>query len=159
MLAGFFKFTKVLPIESPEVFCKDPLLALFYYMYLFSSTSPYLLPYFLSSAALLMLTILLKSSSPLVPIAGEALQGALIRLECWSVHWCSLSSSKMRPSWLNPNKLIFSPTSPCSTLLFNPTPTSRITLDYTRSFSTLVSSPKAKSFPPPSTLSCISASS
>ena len=105
------------------------------------------------------------SSSPSVPTAVEATQGALFRLECWSEYWClHLNPSKCEASFfsvdphqaiLQPNLLLLG-----SRLRFNPTPTFLgVTFDRTRSFSKHVSSLKAKFFPRLKALRCISASS
>ena len=105
------------------------------------------------------------SSSPSVPTAVEATQGALFRLERWSEHWClPLNPSKCEASFfsvdphqanLQPNLLLLG-----SRLRFNPTPTFLgVTFDRTLSFSKHVSSLKAKFFPRLKALRCISASS
>ena len=104
------------------------------------------------------------SSSPSVPTAVEATQGALFRLERWSEYWClPLNPSKCEASFsvdphqanLQPNLLLLG-----SRLRFNPTPTFLgVTFDRTRSFSKHVSSLKAKFFPRLKALRCISASS
>ena len=105
------------------------------------------------------------SSSPSVPTAVEATQGALFRLERWSEYWClPLNPSKCEASFfsvdphqanLQPNLLLLG-----SRLRFNPTPTFLgVTFDRTLSFSKHVSSLKAKFFPRLKALRCISASS
>ena len=105
------------------------------------------------------------SSSPSVPTAVEATKGALFRLEHWSEYWClPLNPSKCEASFfsvdpyqanLQPNLLLLG-----SHLRFNPTPTFLgVTFDRTLSFSKHVSSLKAKFFPRPKALRCISASS
>ena len=105
------------------------------------------------------------SSSPSVPIAVEATQGALFRLKRWSVYWClPLNLSKCEASFfsvdphhanLQPNLLLLD-----SRLRFNPTPTFLgVTFDRTLSFSKHVSLLKAKFFPRLEALRCISASS
>ena len=105
------------------------------------------------------------SSSPSVPTAVEATQGALFRLERWSEYWClPLNPSKWEASFfsvdphqanLQPNLLLLG-----SRLRFNPTPTFLgVTFDRTLSFSKHVSSLKAKFFPRLKALRCISASS
>ena len=77
------------------------------------------------------------SSSPSVPTAMEATQGALFRLERWSEYWClPLNSSKCEASFfsvdphqanLQPNFLLLG-----SRLHFNPTSTFlEVTLDRT----------------------------
>ena len=104
-------------------------------------------------------------SSPSVPTAVEATQGALFRLEHWSEYWClPLNPSKCEASFfsvdphqanLQPNLLLLG-----SRLRFNPTPTFfGLTFDRTLSFSKHASSLKAKFFPRLKTLRCISASS
>ena len=105
------------------------------------------------------------SSSPSVPIAVEATQGALFRLERWSEYWClPFNPSKCEASFfsvdphqanLQPNLLLLGSRFP-----FNPTPTFLgIIFDCTLSFSKHVSSLKAKFFPRLKALCCISASS
>ena len=80
------------------------------------------------------------SSSPSVPTAVEATQGALFRLERWLEYWCFLlNPSKCEASFfsvdphqanLQPNLLLFN-----SSLCFNPTPTFLgVTFDRTKSF-------------------------
>ena len=93
------------------------------------------------------------SSSPSVPTAVEATQGAPFRLERSSEYWClPLNPSKCEASFfsvdfhqanLQPNLLLLG-----SRLRFNPTPTFLgVTFDCTHSFSKHVSSLKAKFFP------------
>ena len=107
------------------------------------------------------------SSSPLVPTALEATQGALFRLERWSEYWClPLKSSKCEceasffsvdphQAHLLPNLLSLG-----SRHRINPTPTFLgVTFDRTLFFSKHVSSLKAKFFPCLKALRCISASS
>ena len=105
------------------------------------------------------------SSSPSVPTAVEATQGALFRLERWSEYWCLLiNPSKCEASFfsvdphqanLQPNLLLLG-----SRLHFNPTPTFLgVTFDRTLSFSKHVSLLKARFFPRLKVLRCISASS
>ena len=105
------------------------------------------------------------SSSPSVPIAVEATQGALIRLNHWSEYRClPLNSSKCEASFLSvdphlpnhhPNLLLLG-----SRLRFNPASIFLgVTFDRTLSFSKHVSSLKAKFFPCLKALRCISASS
>ena len=105
------------------------------------------------------------SSSPLVPAAVEATQGALFRLERWSEYWClPLNPSKCETSFLSvdshqanlqPNLLLFG-----SRLRFNPTPTFLgVTFNRTFSFSKHASLLKTKFFPRLKALRCISASS
>ena len=89
-------------------------------------------------------------SSPSVPTAVEATQGALFRLERWSEYWClPLNLSKCEAFFfsvdphqanLQPNLLLLG-----SRLRFNPTPTFLgVTFDRTLSFSKHVSLLKAK---------------
>ena len=105
------------------------------------------------------------SSSPSVPTAVEATQGALFRLERWSEYWClPLNPSKCEVLFfsvdphqtnLQPNLLLLG-----SRLRFISTPTFLgVTFDCTLSFSKQVSSLKAKFFPRLKALCCISASS
>ena len=105
------------------------------------------------------------SSSPSVPTAVEATQGALFQLERWSEYWClPLNPSKCEASFfsvdphqanLQPNLLLLG-----SRLCFNPTPTFLgVTFDRTLFFSKHISSLKAKFFPRLKALRCISASS
>ena len=105
------------------------------------------------------------SSSPSVPTAVEATQGALSRSERWSKYWClPLNPSKWEASFfsvdshqahLQPNLFLLD-----SRLRFNPTPTFfGVTFDRTLSFSKHVSSLKAKFFLRLKALRCISASS
>ena len=104
-------------------------------------------------------------SSPSVPTAVEATQGALFRLKRWSEHWClPLNLSKCEAPFfsvnshqanLQPNLLLLG-----SRLRFNKTPTFLgVTFDRTLSFSKHVSLLKAKFFPRLKALRCISASS
>ena len=105
------------------------------------------------------------SSSPLVPTAVEATQGALFRLERWSEYWClPLNPSKCEASFfsVDPHQANIQP----NLLLLgtrhraNPTPIFlEVTFDRTLSFSKYVSSLKAKFFPRLEALRCISASS
>ena len=119
----------------------------------------------LLSAALFTLTIWPFGPHPLVPIAVEATQGALFRLERWSEYWClPLNPSKCKTSFflvdphqanLQPYLLLLNPR-----LHFNPAPTFLgVTFDRTLSFSKHVSSLEAKFFPRLKALRCISASS
>ena len=105
------------------------------------------------------------SSSPSVPTAVEATQGALFQLERWSEYWClPLNLSKCEASFfsvdphqanLQPNLLLLG-----SRLRFNPTPTFLgVTFNRIVSFSKHVSSLKARFFPRLKALRCISASS
>ena len=105
------------------------------------------------------------SSSPSVPTAVEATQGALFRLERWSEYWClPLNPSKCEASFfsVDPHQanLQLSLLLLGSRLRFNPTPTFLgVTFDRTLSLSKHVSSLKAKFFPRLKALRCISASS
>ena len=105
------------------------------------------------------------SSSPSVPTAVEATQGALFRSERWSEYWClPLNPSKCEASYssvdshqanLQRNLLLLN-----SRLRFNPTQTFLgVTFDRTLSFTKHVSSLKAKFFPRLQALRCISVSS
>ena len=105
------------------------------------------------------------SSSPSIPTAMEAAQGALSRLDRWYEYWCPpLIPSKCGVSFfsvdphkanLQPNLLLLN-----SQLCFNPTPTFLgVIFDRTLFFSKHVSSLKAKFFPRLKALRCISASS
>ena len=105
------------------------------------------------------------SSFPWVPIAVEATQGALIRLDHWSEYRClPLNSSKCEASFFSvdphlpnhqPNLLLLG-----SRLRFNPASIFLgVTFDRTLSFSKHVFSLKAKFFPRLKALRCISASS
>ena len=104
-------------------------------------------------------------SSPSVPTAVEATQGALFRLERWLEYWClplnfstaeaSLFLVDSHQANLQPNLLLLN-----SRLCFNPTPTFLgVTFDRTLFFSKHVSLLKAKFFPRLKALCCISASS
>ena len=117
------------------------------------------------SCSLYAADLAIWSSSPSVPTAVEATQGALFRLERLSEYWClPLNSSKCEASFLTvdphqgnlqPNLLLLG-----SRLRFNPTPTFLgVTFDRTLSFSKHVSSLKAKFFPRLKALRCICASS
>ena len=103
------------------------------------------------------------SSTPVVPTAVEATQGAMFRLDRWSEYWClPLNSSKCEASFfsvdphqanLQPNLLLLS-----SRLRFNPTPIFLgVTFNRTLSFSKHASLLKAKFFPTSQGLRCISA--
>ena len=105
------------------------------------------------------------SSSPSVPTAVEATQGAFFQLERWFEYWClPLNPRKSEVSFfsvdphqanLHHNLLLLG-----SRLGSNLTPTFLgVTLDRTLSFSRHVSSLKAKFFPRLKALRCISASS
>ena len=102
-LVWFFKITKVVPFESVEVFRKDPFLAL-----LFSLSSLMISLPSSVSCSLYAGDLAIWSSSPLVPTAVEATQGALFRLERWSKYCAFLSiQANVRPpsQWI-PTKLI-----------------------------------------------------
>ena len=88
------------------------------------------------------------SSSPSVPIAVEATQGALFRLERWSEYWClPLNPSKCEASFFSVDPHQANLPLLGSRLRFNPTPTFLgVTFDRTRSFFKHVSSLKAKFF-------------
>ena len=131
---------------------------------LFINDLPASLPYSVS-CSLYADDLAIWSSSPSVPTAVEATQGALFRLERWSEYWClSLNPSKCEASFfsvdphqanLQPNLLLLG-----SRLRFNPTPTFLgVTFDRTLSFSKHISWLKAKFFPCLKALHCISASS
>ena len=109
--------------------------------------------------------LVIWSSSPSVPTAVEATQGALFRLERWSEYWClPINPSKCEASFfsvdphqanLQPNLLLLG-----SLFRFNPTPTFlEVTFDCTLCFAKHESSLKAKFFPRLKVLCCISASS
>ena len=104
------------------------------------------------------------SSSPSVPTAVEATQGALFRLERWSEYWClSLNPSKCEAFFfsVDPHQAYFQPNFLLlgSRLRFNPTPTFLgVTFDRTLPFFKHVSSLNAKFFPRLKALRCISTS-
>ena len=155
-LVWFIKITKAAPFESVEVFRKDPFSALYFSL----SSSMISLPSSVN-CSLYADDLAIWSSSPLVPTAVEATQGALFRLERWSEYWClPLNPSKCEASFFSvhphqANLLLLG-----SRLRFNPTPTFLgVTFDRTLSFSKHVSSLKAKFFPRLRALRCISASS
>ena len=156
-LLWFIKITKAVPFESVEVFRKDPFLALYFSLFINDLPASLLSSV---SCSLCADDLAIWSSSPLVPTAVEATQGALIRLE----HWClPLNPSKCKASFfsvdphqpnLQPNLLLLG-----SRLRFNPTPTFLgVTFDRTLSFSKHASSLKAKFFPRLKALRCISGS-
>ena len=141
---------------------KDPFLAL--HFSLFINDLPVSMPSSVS-CSLYADDLAIWSSSPLVPTAVEATQGALFRLERWSEYWClPLNPRKCEACFfsvdphqanLQPNLLLLG-----SRLRFNPTPTFLgVIFDRTFSFSKHVSSLKAKFFPRLKALRCISASS
>ena len=127
---------------------------------LFINDLPASLPSFIS-CSLYADDLAIWSSSPLIPTAVEATQGALFRLERWSEYWClAFNPSKCAASFFSvdphqANLLLLG-----SRIRFNPTPTFLgVTFDRTLSFSKHVSSLKAKFFPRLKALRCISASS
>ena len=104
------------------------------------------------SCSLYAADLAIWSSSPSVPTAAEATQGALFRLERWSEYWCfPLNPSKCEASFfsvdphqanLQPNHLLLG-----SRLHFNPNSTFlRVIFYRTLSFTKHVSSLKAKIF-------------
>ena len=105
------------------------------------------------------------SSSPSVPTAVEATQGALFRLERWSEYWClPLNPSKCEASFfsVDPHQANLQPILLLlgSRLRFNSTSSFLgVTFDRALSLSKHVSSLKAKFFPCLMALRCISASS
>ena len=103
------------------------------------------------------------SSSPSVPTAMEATQGALIQLDRWSEYWgLPLNPSKYEVSFfsVDPHQANLHLLLLNSRLRFNPTPTFLgVTFDRTLSFSKHVSSQKAKFFLRLKALCYISASS
>ena len=134
------------------------------YFSLFNNDLPASLPSSVS-CSLYADDLAIWSSSPSVPNAVEASQGALFRLERWSEYWClPLNPSKCEASFfsvdphqanLESNLLLLG-----SRLRFNPTATFLgVTFDRTLSFTKHVSSLKAKFFPRLKVLRCISASS
>ena len=130
---------------------------------LFINDRPASLPSYVS-CSLYADDLAIWSSSPSVPTAVKATQGALFRLERWSEYWClPLNPSKCEASSLvdshqanlQPNLLLLG-----LGLRFNPTPTFLgVTFDRTLSFSKHAFSLKAKFFPRLKALRCISASS
>ena len=157
-LVWFIKITKVVLFESVEVFHKDVLGPVLFSRFI--NVLPASLPSSVS-CSLYADDLAIWSSSPSVPTAAKAIQGALIRLERWSEHWClPLNPSKCEVSFfsldphqasLQPNLLLLG-----SRLRFNPTPTFYgITFDRTLSFSKHVSSLKVKFFPRLKALRCI----
>ena len=148
-LAWSFKITKAVAFESVEVFHKDLFLAS--YFSLFINDLPASLPSSVS-CSFDSDDLAIWSSSPSVPTAVEASQGALFRLERWSEYWClPLNPSKCEASFfsvdphqanLQPNLLLLG-----SRLRFNPTPTFLgVTFDRTFSIFKHVSLLKAKFF-------------
>ena len=144
------------------MFRKDPFSALYFSLFINDLPASLLSSV---SCSLYADDLAIWSSSPSVPTAVEATQGALFRLERWSEYWClTLNPSKCGASFfsvdphqanLQPNLLLLG-----SRLRFNPTPTFLgVTFDRPLSFSKHVSSLKAKFFPRLKALRCISASS
>ena len=99
VLSWFFKVTKVVPYEFVEVFRENPFLALYFS---FFSSMIFRLLCLLPSAALYADDLANWSSSPSIPFAVEATQGALFRLERWSEYWClPLNPSKCEASFFS----------------------------------------------------------
>ena len=111
-LAWFIKITKVVLFESVEVFRKDPFLAL-YFSVSSSMIFRLLLP-FSDSCSLYADNLAIWSSSPSVPTAVEATQGALFRLECWSEYWCLPSKRETSLFSVDPHQANFSYSTPAS---------------------------------------------
>ena len=160
-LAWFINIAKVVPFESVEVFRKDPFLALYFSLF---SSMIFLLLCLLPSAVLYADDLANWSSSPSVPTAMEATQGALFRLERWSEYWyLPLNPRKLEASFsVDPHQAILQPNLFLlgSRLRFNPTSTFLgVIFDRTLFFSKHVSSLKTKFFPRLKALRCISASS
>ena len=111
-LAWFIKIRKAVPFESVEVFRKNLFLALFLFSF-FINDLPASLPSSVSCSVYAD-DLAIWSSSPSLPTAMEATQGALFRLERWSEYWFFLSTraNVRAPSfqWI-PIKLTSSPTS------------------------------------------------
>ena len=160
-LVWSFKITKVVSFESVEVFRKGPFLALYFSL---SSSIIFRLLCFRPSAALYADELAIWSSSPTVPTAVEATQGALFPLERWSEYWClPLNPSKGEVSFsvdLHQANFQLHLLSLNSRLRFNLTSTFLgVTFNRTLSFSKHVSLLKIKLFPHLKALRCISASS
>ena len=145
----FIKITKAVPFKYVVMFCKDPLLALYFSLSIndLSASPP-------SSVSCSLYTdnLAIWSSSPSVPTAVEATQGALFRLERWSEYWClPLNPSKCEASFflVDPHQANLQPSLILlgSRLCFNLTPTFLgVTFDRIFSFSKHVSSLKVKFF-------------
>ena len=115
VLAWFIKIPKVVPFESVDMFRKDPALFSF-----FINDLPASLPSSVS-CSFYADDLAIWSSSPSVPTAVEATQGALFRLERWSEHLCfPLNPRKCEASFfsvdphqanLQPNLLYSAPAS------------------------------------------------
>ena len=123
-LVWLIKITKVVYFESVERLRKDPFLALYFSLSL--SMIPVSLPSSVS-CSLYADDLAIWSSSPSVPTALEATQGALFRLERWSEYWClPLNTSKCEASffWVDPHQANLQPNLLLlgSRLRFNPTP-------------------------------------
>ena len=101
------------------------------------------------------------SSCLSVPTAVEATQGAVFRLERWSEYWClPLNPSKCEASFFSVDPHQANLPLLSYRLRFNPTSTFlEVTFNRTFSFSKHVFLLKAKFFPRPKALRCISASS
>ena len=161
-LAWFIKITKVVPFESVEVFRKDPFLALYFSL---SSSMIFLFLCLLPSAVLFTLTI--WSFGP--PHPRSLLRWRPHKELCFDWSPClstdgfhSIRANVRHPcsQWI-PTKLTSNPTSSYSAPAshFNPTPTFLgVTFDRTLSFTKRLSSLKAKFFPRPKALRCISVS-
>ena len=132
---------------------------------LFIINLPASLPSFVSCCLYADNLAIWSYSSPSVPTAVKATQGALFRVERCSEYWClPLNTNKCEAFFfsvdphqanLQPNLLLLG-----SRLSFNPTSTFLgVTFDRTLSFSKHISSLKAKFFPRLNALHCISASS
>ena len=144
------------------LFRKDPFLALFFSLSI--SDLPASLPSSVS-CSLYADDVAIRSSSPSIPTAVEAKQGALFRLERSSEYWClplnprkcedSSFSVDFHQANLQLNLLLIG-----SRLFFKPTSNFLgVTFDRTLSFSKHVSLLKAKFFPRLKALGCIYASS
>ena len=81
-LVWFIKITKVVSFVSVKVFHKDLFLALYFSLFIHDLLFSFV------SCSLYADDLAIWSSSPLVPSAVEATQGALFRLEHWSDYWC-----------------------------------------------------------------------
>ena len=85
VLVWFIKISKVVTLKSIEVFCKNPFLALYFFLFisgLLTSLSSSV------SCSLYIDNLAICSSSPSIRTVVEATQGALFRLEHWSEYWC-----------------------------------------------------------------------
>ena len=158
------KITKVVSFESVEVFCKDPFLALYFFLYSLMIFRPLCL---LPSAALFRLTVWpFGPPPPRSPLRWRPHKELCFD---WSTGlstgvFLSIQANVRPPpskcedphqANLQPNLLLLG-----SRLRFNPTPTFLgVIFDRTLSFSKQVSSLKTKFFPRLKALRCISASS